>query len=198
MLSISVAVDQVCGQRPVGGDRDLDRARPCRVEGCGAHGSDEVMGLVRTDLPAEPTVAPRIGPWRGLVRIVSLNAWGGAVFDSLARWLPNIGADVLCLQEVTRTPGMGGWTLVEALREQGDLSVLCGDLNLLPTSDTFRVLAEIGLVDLVGEAPTRTSLYPKPVRSANYVLVSNVEDVQHFEAPATPEVSDHRPLVLDI
>ena len=32
------------------------------------------------------------------------------MFDSLVEWLPRCGADVLCLQEVTRTPGLGGWT----------------------------------------------------------------------------------------
>lgn len=44
------------------------------------------------------------------MRIVSLNAWGGAVLEPLLAWLPSAGADVLCLQEVTRTPGVTGWT----------------------------------------------------------------------------------------
>lgn len=44
------------------------------------------------------------------MRIVSLNAWGGAMFDALIEWLRRAGADVLCLQEVSRTPGVGGWT----------------------------------------------------------------------------------------
>lgn len=35
------------------------------------------------------------------------------MFDALADWLPGCGADVLCLQEVTRTPGLGGWTSFE-------------------------------------------------------------------------------------
>jgi hypothetical protein len=46
-------------------------------------------------------------------RIVSLNVWGGAVFDALATWLPTMGADVICLQEVTRTPDLAGWTRFE-------------------------------------------------------------------------------------
>lgn len=263
------------------------------------------------------------------MRIVSLNAWGGARYDDLVAWLPGAGADVLCLQEVTRTPGLGGWTrfeddarvlpqradlmadveaalpghagwfavsdsgpvaddagrvhrqhfglglftapevvtvrstathvhgryadhgaawphsnrpraaqvarfahaggvvtlghlhglrdeagkddsparraqaerlaaLVEEVREPGDLVVVCGDLNLLPGSETFAILGGIGLTDLVGEADTRTSSYPKPVRHASYLLVSDPGAVRSFEVLAAPEVSDHRPLVLDL
>jgi endonuclease/exonuclease/phosphatase family metal-dependent hydrolase len=265
------------------------------------------------------------------VRIVSLNAWGGAVFDELAAWLPGTGADVVCLQEVTRTPGGSGWmeyrdaertlpqradlfddvrallprhqamfvandagpvvddrgavhrqdfgiavfvhdtfpviggeasfvhgtftdqaegwaasgrsriaqgvrlldrgagravtvvhlhglrdaagkhdtperlqqahrlaAVVERVRGDGDVVVVCGDLNLLPDSETFAVLAGVGLRDLVGDADTRTSRYPKPSRHASYLLVSDPDVVRSFEVVTTPEVSDHRPLVVDL
>lgn len=263
------------------------------------------------------------------MRIVSLNAWGGARYDDLVAWLPSAGADVVCLQEVTRTPDLGGWTrfedearvlpqradlmadvaaalpahdgwftvsdsgpvtddagvvhrqhfglgtftgpstlvvgaraayvhgryadhgdswphsdrpraaqvvrleqdgrfvtlghlhglrddagkadsparraqaerlaeLVEGTREPGDLVVVCGDLNLLPDSETFAVLAGIGLTDLVGTADTRTSSYPKPVRHASYLLVSDPAAVREFRVLASPEVSDHRALRLDL
>jgi endonuclease/exonuclease/phosphatase family metal-dependent hydrolase len=46
------------------------------------------------------------------------------------------------------------------VREPGDLTVVCGDFNLLPASERFQILAELGLVDLVGDADTRTSRYP--------------------------------------
>ncbi|MGI9596439.1 MAG: endonuclease/exonuclease/phosphatase family protein [Acidimicrobiales bacterium] len=266
----------------------------------------------------------------GNVRIVSLNAWGGAMFDELAQWVPGCGADVLCLQEVTRTPRLGGWTeftdgernlpqranlfddvrrllpghqamflasdagpvtdrrgrshrqdfgvavfvdetisvvahtsafvhgsfadhvewavedrprvaqavrlvdragsrtltvvhlhglrdpsgkadtparkaqaerlaeLVTATRDPADFVVVCGDLNLLPSSETFAVLGAIGMTDLVGERDTRTSRYTKPVRNANYLLVSEPDAVEALATPAAPEVSDHRPLILDI
>ncbi|HMJ77013.1 MAG TPA: endonuclease/exonuclease/phosphatase family protein [Iamia sp.] len=264
------------------------------------------------------------------MRIVSLNAWGGAEYDALAAWLPGCGADVVCLQEVTSTAGQSGWTrfddgerslpqradlfadtaallpghqasflasdagpvadgagrshrqefglatfvdrriplvgqeasfvhgdfvdhrtwaiadrsriahavrlvdraggravavvhlhglrdpagkhdtparlqqarrlaaLVERIRRPDDLVVVAGDLNLLPASETFAVLGELGLVDLVGTRDTRTSLYRKPIRHASYLLVSDPSAVRAFDAPATPEVSDHRPLVLDV
>jgi endonuclease/exonuclease/phosphatase family metal-dependent hydrolase len=264
------------------------------------------------------------------MKIISLNAWGGAVHDALVEWLPSCGADVLCLQEVTRTPGLGGWTsfddgerslsqraslladvqralprhqtmflasdagpitspegrrhrqdfgiavvvderfpviahdslfvhggfadhdewvvddrprvaqgvrvfdraadravavvhlhglrdrrgkgdtparraqadrlleLVTRLRERDELVVVCGDLNLLPCSDTFARLGSLGLVDLVGEADTRTSHYGKDVRHASYLLVSDPGAVRSFDVLAAPEVSDHRPLVLEV
>jgi endonuclease/exonuclease/phosphatase family metal-dependent hydrolase len=88
--------------------------------------------------------------------------------------------------------------LVRRIRGPKDLVVVCGDFNLLPDSETFGVLAEIGLTDLVGTADTRTSHYGKPVRHAGYLLVSEVAAVERFEILAEPEVSDHRALVLDI
>lgn len=263
------------------------------------------------------------------MRIVSLNAWGGALFDAFAEWLPSCDADVVCLQEVTRTPDLGGWTqfedgertlpqranlfadvcallphhigafvacdagpvtdpsgarhlqdfglaifvherhtivgqradfvhgdfvvhhewaiadrprlaqavrvhdrstgstaaivhlhglrdpdgktdtparrdqahrladLVTSFRRPDDLTVVCGDMNLLPDSETFQILASIGLTDLVGDAATRTTRYSKPIRHANYLLVSETEAVARFDIPQAPEVSDHCALVLD-
>lgn len=264
-----------------------------------------------------------------LVRVVSLNAWCGGMLEPLVEWLPSCGADVLCLQEVTWTPGFDGWVLytdadrelrqrsslfedirralphhqaqfhtydtglvgaengemhrqhfgiatlvaphlaliggeasfvyghfahhtrwpaedrarlanavrvddgtgrpvtvvhlhgvrmssgkgdsptrrgqaerlaalITRVRKEGDLVVAAGDLNLLPNSETFRVLRGVGLTDLVREADTRTSAYAKPLRHANYLLVSDLTAVAAFEVLADPEVSDHRPLVLDI
>ncbi|MGC4938659.1 endonuclease/exonuclease/phosphatase family protein [Kribbella sp. DT2] len=263
------------------------------------------------------------------MRIVSLNAWGGAMFDHLAPWLQAVDADVLCLQEMTRTPGASGWTrfedgerslpqranlfedvralrptdqgfllvsdagpvtddhavrrrqdfgiatfagagrpvvgldssfvhgefvdhedwsiddrpraalatrvadragdrfvtvvqlhglrdpagkqdsparraqaerlaeLVERASSPGDLVVVCGDLNLLPGSETFAVLEKVGLTDLVGSADTRTSAYTKPSRHASYLLVSDPSAVKNFEILPDPEVSDHRALMLE-
>jgi endonuclease/exonuclease/phosphatase family metal-dependent hydrolase len=88
--------------------------------------------------------------------------------------------------------------LVTQVRALEDLVVVCGDLNVLPGSETFAVLGAIGLVDLVGPADTRTARYAKPVRSANYLLVSDPQRVAAFEILAEPEVSDHRALVLDL
>lgn len=87
---------------------------------------------------------------------------------------------------------------VSKMSEPGDTTIVCGDLNLLPTSDTFTTLGSIGLIDLVGTSSTRTSAYRKPDRHANYLLISAPSAVKRFEIPMTPEVSDHCPLILDI
>lgn len=89
-------------------------------------------------------------------------------------------------------------TLITSVRSKGDFVVACGDFNVLPDSDTFRVLANIGLVDLVGLSDTRTSKYTKPARHANYMLVSDPKMVSQFSIPSAPKVSDHRFLVLDV
>lgn len=264
-----------------------------------------------------------------MLRVVSLNAWCGGMLEPLLDWLPGCGADVLCVQEVTWTPGHEGWVtytdadrtsrqraslftdlrralpahqaqfltcdtgpvlcadglvrrqhfgiatlvaphlsvvggeasfvhgafahhdvwpaedrgrvahavrvvdgdgrhvtvahlhgvrmasgkgdtpqrrrqaervaaLVGRVADPGDVVVVAGDLNLLPGSETFEILGRAGLTDLVGDTDTRTSVYPKPVRHADYLLVSDPDAVASFEVRTAPEVSDHRPLVLDL
>ncbi len=87
---------------------------------------------------------------------------------------------------------------VSGVREKDDLTVVCGDFNVLPDSETFGILGELGLVDLVRDADTRTSRYAKPLRHASYLLVSDPGVVKGFEIVAEPEVSDHRVLMLDL
>lgn len=265
------------------------------------------------------------------MRIVSLNAWGGAVWEQLSAWVEQAAFDVLCLQEVTRriapspdwliyrdpyrrldqradlfgdisrllpdwqatfapaTRGLledaagrpvwsehglacwvapqlsvtgrwqdfvhgqfraGGWgpepvpravqmqriasggaalvvahlhglrdpngkgdtpdrdTQAASLRRQlrefrngNETVVVAGDFNLLPDSTTFDVLAAEGLIELVttrGHSDTRTVLYPKAQRHANYCFVSDPDRVIAFDVPATPVMSDHRPMILDL
>ena len=90
--------------------------------------------------------------------------------------------------------------LVSGVRRDEERLVVCGDFNVLPGSVTFGVLAEIGLRDLVtgrGHSDTRTSHYTKAGRFADYMFVSGDVEVRRFEVVADPEVSDHRPLLLD-
>lgn len=82
-----------------------------------------------------------------------------------------------------------------------DLSVICGDFNVEPDSDTLKVLREAGMEELVtarGFTSTRTALYEKPGKYADYMLINRPEDVLGFDVVHAPEVSDHCPLVLEI
>lgn len=82
------------------------------------------------------------------MRIVSLNAWGGALYDDLAAWLPTTGADVLCLQELTRTPDLEGWTsFADDARQLPQRANLMADVRrLLPTYDGWFAASDTGPV----------------------------------------------------
>lgn len=74
--------------------------------------------------------------------------------------------------------------------------ILCGDFNLEPDTESLAIL-EKGMVNLVkkfGVTDTRGKLYPKPVRFADYMLVSPKIKVKKFEVPNVA-VSDHLPLI---
>ena len=85
--------------------------------------------------------------------------------------------------------------------DDGDRLVVCGDFNVEPESETFQILAGIGLTDLVttrGFTSTRTAHYGKPGRFADYMLVDGLTEPVSFEVVRDPVVSDHCPLVLEI
>lgn len=76
--------------------------------------------------------------------------------------------------------------------------ILCGDFNLAPNTESLALL-ENNMKNLVKEfniTSTRSSLYPKPEKFADYILVSLDIHVHHFEV-LQDEVSDHLPLLLE-
>ena len=78
--------------------------------------------------------------------------------------------------------------------------VLCGDFNLLPDTESLRKFEKFGLRNLIKEfdiTSTRTSLYKKEHRLADYIFVSEGIKVNDFKV-MLEEVSDHSPLFLDI
>lgn len=89
--------------------------------------------------------------------------------------------------------------LLANAREPDDATVACGDFNVLPSSETFDVLGSLDLRDLVRAndiCSTRTALYTKPTRFADYMLVGPRVRVSRFEVLQEPIVSDHCALVL--
>lgn len=91
--------------------------------------------------------------------------------------------------------------LLRGIARPDEPLVLCGDFNVEPESETFAILADLDLQELVttrGFGGTRTSHYPKPGRFADYMLISRSVDVLRFEVVTDPEVSDHCPLLLEL
>lgn len=77
--------------------------------------------------------------------------------------------------------------------------VLCGDFNLLPDTESLKILENGGMRNMIreyGVTSTRTSLYTKPEKFADYIFVSEGIYVRNF-AVLGDEVSDHAPLLLE-
>lgn len=78
--------------------------------------------------------------------------------------------------------------------------VLCGDFNLLPDTESIKLLESAGLRNLIKEyriTSTRTSHYMKPEKFVDYIFIS--KGVTEKEFTVLPdEVSDHAPLLLEI
>lgn len=80
--------------------------------------------------------------------------------------------------------------------------ILCGDFNLEPSTRSLEIL-EKGMTNLIkihNIKNTRSWIhYPvsqKPIRHADYILVSPEIKVKHFSVPEI-DVSDHLPLILE-
>jgi endonuclease/exonuclease/phosphatase family metal-dependent hydrolase len=77
--------------------------------------------------------------------------------------------------------------------------VLCGDFNLLPDSESLKMIKGQHMRDLIKEfgiTSTRSSFYKKPERFADYTLVSQDIKVNDFKI-LPDEVSDHLAMQLD-
>ena len=76
--------------------------------------------------------------------------------------------------------------------------ILCGDFNLRPDTESLGMIKE-GMNDLVymhNVSSTRTSLYGKEEKFADYIFTSPEIKINEFKV-LPHEVSDHSPLYLD-
>ncbi len=76
--------------------------------------------------------------------------------------------------------------------------ILCGDFNLRPDTESLKIIEKgmSNLIQLYNINSTRTHLYPKEEKFADYVFTSPEITVNTFEVLKN-EVSDHSPLLLD-
>ncbi len=90
--------------------------------------------------------------------------------------------------------------IIDFLKEQKGEIVFCGDFNLVPETKSLKMFEEFGLRNLITEnqiTSTRTSLYTKSEKYADYVFVSPGIHVESLEV-LPEEVSDHAALLLEI
>src|SRR5258708_10951957 len=75
--------------------------------------------------------------------------------------------------------------------------ILCGDLNVLPNTQSLALLEEsmCNLIKAYGITSTRSQLYEQPDRFADYVLTSSEVQVKHLQV-LDEAISDHLPLLL--
>lgn len=89
--------------------------------------------------------------------------------------------------------------IVEFIKGRAEPVVLCGDFNLTPGTESLKKIEVSGLRNLISEfgiTSTRTSLYTKSERYADYAFVSPEIAVNEFKV-LPDEVSDHAALYLD-
>ena len=85
--------------------------------------------------------------------------------------------------------------------QSDDVTVICGDFNVEPDSETLNLIRQEGFTELVtdrGFEGTRNSQYHKPGRFADYPFINKHVEVIDFHVVSDPGVSDHCPLVLRI
>jgi endonuclease/exonuclease/phosphatase family metal-dependent hydrolase len=76
--------------------------------------------------------------------------------------------------------------------------ILAGDFNLSPDTESLKMLEEgmMNLIKTYGITTTRSEFYTKPIKFADYVLVSLEITVKSFTVPNVP-ISDHLPMIVE-
>lgn len=90
--------------------------------------------------------------------------------------------------------------IISFIKGFGGEIVLGGDFNLLPETESLKMIERSGLRNLIREkgiTSTRTSFYTKPDKFADYIFVSNALTVKEFNV-LPDEVSDHAALLIEI
>lgn len=91
--------------------------------------------------------------------------------------------------------------LLEIISKQQETPiVLTGDFNLDPHTESLSLLKQ-NLRDLISEygiTSTRSSIYTKPGRFADYAFVSPQLQIESFEVPQEITASDHLPLIIKV
>lgn len=94
--------------------------------------------------------------------------------------------------------------LVELLSSFEPPKILCGDFNLMPDTESVKIIEDYGMRNLIKEFKIKNTRgkinaekYPDSIQDfADYTFVSENVKVKSFEVPDA-EVSDHCPMILE-
>lgn len=89
--------------------------------------------------------------------------------------------------------------ILATLKEKNLPTVLCGDFNLEPDTESVGMIEKAGFRNLVkeyGVTTTRTSFYKKDSKFADYIFVNDGIEVLDFKV-MPDEVSDHSALTIE-
>ena len=90
--------------------------------------------------------------------------------------------------------------IIELVNKNEGRKIICGDLNLNSDTECIKMIENLPMRNLIKEykiTSTRTSLYTKNDRLADYVFVDNGIEIINFQV-LPDEISDHAALELDI
>lgn len=91
--------------------------------------------------------------------------------------------------------------LIDSIAHKGDAIIACGDFNLLPNSQVFvksKHQLKRNLIREYNIKSTRTKIYTKANRFADYVIANEATKFEYVEVLQYPIVSDHCPIVFSI
>lgn len=88
--------------------------------------------------------------------------------------------------------------ILELANKVDGKKIICGDFNMLPDTKSIQMLGSeyVDLIKEYGIESTRSSLYPKELRYADYIFTDKNIIVNDFLVPDL-NISDHLPLLLD-
>ncbi len=114
-------------------------------------------------------------------------------------WIPNPGKPETKKDDTEERLKQSNRIVKEFIQVVPGPKILCGDFNLSPNTQSIKILEDSGLRNLIKDfniTSTRSDLYLKKNRFADYILVSPEIHVTNFSVPNLP-ISDHLPMVLE-
>lgn len=122
---------------------------------------------------------------------LAVSVEGLAVVNVHGMWQGGIKADTEAKIEQSKK-------ILDLAEKTGGRKIICGDFNMLPDTKSIQMLADryTDLIKEYGIKETRSVLYTKDTRHADYVFVAKDISVKDFSVPNVT-VSDHLPLIVE-